>query len=482
MYDAPVGYHVRSRSTPRHGIRVMNLDRPYLLRYQQIYCRAIGAYLLRVFPLSVDKTPISKADFALSYSPEEVMFEGNGNKPFNPNNCVIHEYISGEAHALPKDWSIEVGRDGLTTVKFCGKYMLHGYNNFYRRYVLDEKQRPSDYTASIDAAGNLEIVNTWYSQGIHYRYIYSGIYNDLSGYYSYTYTQYHEYCGQWIRDGVPKVASENFRSATVDIPIPGRMDISIPKLGCPCRAHEFGHQISDADIESLYKGLPILNVNNIENMLDILDAPRAILDLPKKFGKSLERLKANPLKSLASGYLSKIYGYDNVMRDLSDISKYFDVLKSYNQDLGTVLHSHGILETHPINGRGEYNISIKTGAFYPSFFERTGLSLNLSNTWDTVPLSFVLDWFVNLGNQLKYIDHTILLDRVIKCKQPILSYKAVIFERLDSIGNVHFTNVEHHIYTRAPMACLPVPNKDIEVGSFVTHGVEGLALFLSKKR
>lgn len=111
---------------------------------------------------------------------------------------------------------------------------------------------------------------------------------------------------------------------------------------------------------------------------------------------------------------------------------------------------------------------------------KLGVFPSLTNLWDLIPLSFVLDWFIDVGAVLERLDtHHQLHNLVIK--YTILSDKHQTFTSAVSLTDGIFLDMESKSYRRTVSTNVPQPKifKENRVTA-QNHWVEGSALILAR--
>lgn len=177
--------------------------------------------------------------------------------------------------------------------------------------------------------------------------------------------------------------------------------------------------ITDSGIEARdWSDLAIAASNNFKvvkfNAIEFL----ADLDNPTAMIPKLQNLKN--IKGIAGGYLGIHYGVLPTVDDLKSLYKSATKIKHFVDRNGFQTASAGYaasskvddisfsFEQHlklAIDNEDSRMQSLVTG------LENIGLMPNPSSLWDLVPYSFVIDWFVNVGDTLKDIDANQRLSR-----------------------------------------------------------------------
>lgn len=149
-----------------------------------------------------------------------------------------------------------------------------------------------------------------------------------------------------------------------------------------------------------------VNATGINTLAFLRDIRRPWELIPK-----LKNLRS--LKVMADNYLTVRYG---ILPTISDLRSIFGAFKKVipNRDRfgdENFYASHRVSEViDKITIEVEQHVKLSVGkednAFDALFtgLERVGLFPNLENIWDLIPYTFVIDWFVNVGEFLERVD------------------------------------------------------------------------------
>lgn len=172
-----------------------------------------------------------------------------------------------------------------------------------------------------------------------------------------------------------------------------------------------GSQQLDADLfPNLYRSgfssayinamedIPEIQCNNIANLLDIVDLLRNIKKM--NFSKFVKEFK-----NWRELWLSYRYVVNTTK---ADIEETYDVVSRVN----AVLKS-----SKPFKVRGTFRkdemlfrctVTLDPSVLLPSdtssYLKKAGLELNAYNAWDLVPYSFVVDWFLHIGDLIEWAE------------------------------------------------------------------------------
>lgn len=148
----------------------------------------------------------------------------------------------------------------------------------------------------------------------------------------------------------------------------------------------------DADVCAEALSALKLNVNNLENFADIVDIAKGLLGGPVKFFKDLAKVSYKTPEDL---WMSYRYVYSTTKSDIDEVQRFIQKNRTYT--------ARGGKSTDV--GRYHVKILFDLDSFEASqtFSDKLGLTPDLYNLWDMVPMSFVVDWFTDFGGLLERI-------------------------------------------------------------------------------
>lgn len=238
----------------------------------------------------------------------------------------------------------------------------------------------------------------------------------------------------------------------------------------------FGELASDASAK-----MNSINLNMIEFIKD-LRKPKELIPKLANLGK---------LKGMANEYLRAHYGILPTISDLKEIHRavlrrkpYIDfngftiVQKSYSatKSEGEITYT---LEQHAKLAIQNEDSGLQ-GAV--SSLESIGVFPTLSNVWDLVPYSFVVDWFVDIGQVLERVDgiHRLLRFNI---RYTTLSRKrtsTMVIHPSQDLPISGFLSLRK--YHRWTMVKVPLPPLSLQPSADAsTHWLEASALLLQRK-
>lgn len=238
-----------------------------------------------------------------------------------------------------------------------------------------------------------------------------------------------------------------------------------------------GPIVRESISDDIVSKVTIPDVNNCENLKDLKDIKKSIPPIA-------DLLRKRNIKSVANLYLWHKYCYTTTKLDLKEYAKFiFSFLKDCRDNSD---HRH-ISVTYTSDNPNTYGsvsqttrYNIYTDAYNCGVIKALGLDLNMSNTWDLLPLSFVVDWFINFGDILHKLDSVDKLSEM-KIRSVVTSNKCILnFSPLTDIGCG--SNFVASFYSRTVSKTLPVAEVSVSFLNPIRHTTDGLALIISKKR
>lgn len=224
---------------------------------------------------------------------------------------------------------------------------------------------------------------------------------------------------------------------------------------------------------------------NKTNMLEFLKDIRN----PQEMIPKLKNL--NKLRGIADNYLTAHYGLLPTISDLQSIWNAITKLKAHRDKYGFKTSSFGSRASGEWDGKPytieqHAKIAICDGdSGFLSLIDgldSAGVFPSLSNLWDMVPYSFLVDWFVNVGDFLERVDTRLRLERY-DIRYVTLSrkqYCTVTF--VASLQNPYYGSVVRSLYQRwTPDQC-PRPPLSPKSSLPTGHWLEGAALLIQRAK
>lgn len=211
---------------------------------------------------------------------------------------------------------------------------------------------------------------------------------------------------------------------------------------------------------------------------------------PTQLIPKLKNLRS--LKTLADNYLTVKYGILPTISDIRNIIGAFGRLKpNLDRDGFTAYYashtSTSSVENAEVTVEQHAKIAVgnEDNAFDSLFtgFERVGLLPNLENIWDLVPYSFVVDWFIDVGDFLERVDTHQRLMRF-NVRYVTMSRKQEVKETFTSKpgsaieGSLSLVRYHRWVSDQAPVP--PLSLQPSHPGS--SHWLEATALIVQRKK
>lgn len=228
-----------------------------------------------------------------------------------------------------------------------------------------------------------------------------------------------------------------------------------------------------------------VNASNI-NMLAFLSELRNIRQLIFK----LRNLRN--LKTWANNYLAVEYGWLPTISDIKEILGAFERLKPHLDRNGFTTYHAGHEDS-----RSEGNISFKLeqriklaisdedDAFEVLLtgWEMMGILPNLKTIWDLIPFSFVIDWFINVGETLEKFDAVERIARF-NIRYVTMSRKETTRKILTpSVESPYIGAIELVQYHRWVSDQCPVPSSFApQTSNPTSHWLDGAALYVQRRK
>jgi hypothetical protein len=148
--------------------------------------------------------------------------------------------------------------------------------------------------------------------------------------------------------------------------------------------------------------LDIFGVNWLENLssLSMDDLINAAPNLVKKIQRAVKNGITDKGQLLSDLYLSKKYGFDNLVRDVNSIQSGVRTLQDMIRDW--IVYCHG----GKTYDQTEAHATVRCSPLDDGIYWTTMLGINVrpSTLWACVPFSFAVDWVLKCGENLKEIE------------------------------------------------------------------------------
>lgn len=233
-----------------------------------------------------------------------------------------------------------------------------------------------------------------------------------------------------------------------------------------------------------YQSLGMSDINGVAYITELFSMGEEVI----KFSRTLKSIPSSKVKAVASAWLAVHYGFKLTLLDTKTLR---DTLEKEASRLTRESKCQSALEYHyeDIRFVARYQV------FYNQFahllrtldqlVELTDAALTSENLWDMVPFSFVIDWFVRLGDVLQSLDN---FSNLIQKHEVVAAGKSIKGECLGKasqlglpawLGDQH---IKLTCYLRRYERHLQSPSlvPSVTVNPF-NHLIEGAALVISRK-
>lgn len=181
-----------------------------------------------------------------------------------------------------------------------------------------------------------------------------------------------------------------------------------------------------------------LKSNNLENISGLKGSVSIVSTLVQGYKAIVNGDIGGGIKALSSAYLWYSYALAPTISDSKDIAKNTDrIIELVSKNRFSNERRRGrVQQTDDKVGEIQYNVTYHTRLkdnYYSQLYsalQRVGLHPSISQGWDFIPFSFVVDWFISIGPILNKLDdyNNLVLTRDIKSR--IESFKATKTENL----------------------------------------------------
>lgn len=233
-----------------------------------------------------------------------------------------------------------------------------------------------------------------------------------------------------------------------------------------------------------YQSLGMSDINGIAYLSDLIEMGTQV----RSFAGTLKSIPSQKVKAAASAWLAVHYGFKLMLLDTKTLIETFEKQSLRTSRLSkcqaaTSWDSHGITFT------ARYQVFYDQFAHLVSELQKlqelTDATITSENIWDMVPFSFVIDWFVSIGDVLQSLD---IYANLIQKHEVICSgrsIKGACRAKASQLGLPDFVdvgNVQLSCYFRRYEKSLQPPSlfPSVTVNPF-NHMVEGAALWISRK-
>lgn len=254
---------------------------------------------------------------------------------------------------------------------------------------------------------------------------------------------------------------------------PARCDIIVPKiLSYPDKAkHNLDPGVESACALEALNSLKA-NTNNIQNIFAIIDLAKSLLH-PTKLPSLLKELPKRGAKTLTSdAWLKYRYVYKTTLSDIEEMTRFI----IQGLDHSNTITLRGGMTTPEGTCRVRINAKMKDLSQF-AYLQKFGAAPDLYNIWDSVPFSFVVDWFVGIGDFAQQIsDQQWAMNfDIVSCTT---SWKWMDYIQT-SLGPVPFTHYQRFVTSTAP-PFVPYSSDTVSDKTLIKRIIDGAALLLGK--
>lgn len=228
--------------------------------------------------------------------------------------------------------------------------------------------------------------------------------------------------------------------------------------------------VPDTFLTDLYDKIGTPQVNNCENIMQLKKWREMVPPLKKLIAK-------HNIKSLAELYLWWKYSYKT---SEMDIVAYINWIRSWLKQKHDPVNTAHYTLTYNLAVDDILRYNVYMSPYSIGVIEFLGLDINLSNTWDTLPFSFILDWFVNVGEVLHSLDTSNLRSQV-SLKSLMCSRKRVVRTEYDASRNM-VGSITRTYYARQLQTSLPASVCSLHFNDPSKHLLDASSLIIANKR
>lgn len=214
------------------------------------------------------------------------------------------------------------------------------------------------------------------------------------------------------------------------------------------------------------------NTNNVQNIFSIIDLAQGLLH-PSKLPSLLKALPKRGAKSLTSdAWLKYRYVYKTTLSDIEEMTRFI----IQGLDHSNTVTLRGGMTTPGGTCRVRINAKLKDLDQF-AFLQKYGVAPDLYNIWDMIPYSFIVDWFVGIGDFAQQISNQqwAMNFNVVSCTT---SWKWTDYIQT-SLGSVPFTHYQRFVTSTAP-PFVPYSTDTVSDRTLIKRIIDGAALLLGK--
>lgn len=468
----------------KHTVKVSVPTEPcYILAWTQ------NGYLPKLFFLSPERNWASVPMATYEYHCESILQSKNvdsfGNKP------VFHNFVEGELALIHRVLGIDL-RPYDTGEFYYYSATMPGWPT-YKPYALRLGRGPNRSNVPNQYWDIVTISADYCRYDIYETSTNKKLSTETSGWKSFTREGTQAYAVQWTRSeptsygkSSRKLVASYYENKVADghsLTIIGYYN-GIPKYDIkkalslvPKALPLIDHILPESFTDDVFNNFAIPDVNNCENLSQLRDIKNSLPPL-------LKLIRRHNIKSLAELYLWWKYTYSTT---ILDIRAYYEFFQKWHKDSSNgknyrridITYSDTILvDSSPVDRVTRYHVYTKP--YNVGVLEALGLNINLSNTWDLLPFSFVVDWFVKVGDLLARIDHDNFMSHV---QILTVSVTTKCTQRYSSLPNdLGTSSLIRSQFRRDVMTTLPIGCISLSTSNPFRHILDGSALYFANKR
>lgn len=233
-----------------------------------------------------------------------------------------------------------------------------------------------------------------------------------------------------------------------------------------------------------YQDLGMTSINGIANVKELFEMGEAVTG----FLSTVKSLPSKRLAAAAQLFLSIHYGFKLTVLDAIELRK---VVMQYTEKRSALSKCTARKEWDASGNHYTatyqvfYDEFAKLKSAVKQLMEISDFVLTTENWWDMVPYSFVVDWFVNVGDVLTALDNFYNLEQkheVICVGRSILEERNLPLSAIGLASNVICEPIEASCFTRYYNRRLVIPSlvPSVTINPF-NHLIEAAALVISRK-
>lgn len=233
-----------------------------------------------------------------------------------------------------------------------------------------------------------------------------------------------------------------------------------------------------------YQDLGMTSINGIANVKELFEMGEAVTG----FLSTVKSLPSKRLAAAAQLFLSIHYGFKLTVLDAIELRK---VVMQYTQKRSALSKCTARKEWDASGNHYTatyqvfYDEFAKLKSTVRQLMEISDFVLTTENWWDMVPYSFVVDWFVNVGDVLTALDNFYNLEQkheVICVGRSILEERPLALSTIGLASNIICEPIEASCFTRYYNKRLVIPSlvPSVTINPF-NHLIEAAALVISRK-